>query len=607
MGAINRFADLSVSKFDPLSLDEIMAVPLYKQKQHDKLAADTEALYKSLVIDPLDVHKEEAQRIKREFEAKIDAQSLQLAKYGVDQNSNAQFLKMKREYDQLVSPTGRVGQINNAKQVRDLRFKNFMDSAEKQGIGSQRALDIWKERNENPEKYSGYDANKNITLIPEMGVAAKQDYEKDRAELHAIAGKTTSEIANKGYHFENGPNGKVLVDRTGSTVTTDNWEQLQELEKGFKSKWIDPNGEGYKYSQDAGLNITKDKVESDIRGMRENSSLDKTGQQTTFIKDPNEGSGNGEEENIDLEAVNVEGVNITKNSDLLSKLDGSFVTTTKPIDIVAARAGIKQNLVDEKARKIIKEEALNSPEYRNLAKAILRTNHNLKGKDIKSLEIQKAVQKYLQENKDVVVQNRYVDPNTNKQAMLFASKELTGKDSKEKAGNLILERVRRGAYAMVDEEGNIIDKNDVGNFDFIYSGDMTPKSQIGKNGKGLFQNPKQNIGARTGVLVDKETGESKTVYVSRSSDDFNTAQYKAMVLINSISKITDVQPGLKHPVKAALFDAYGMKDVELKYNKNKRTYDMSYTNREGKFVDVANIPDEVFQKNILEDYEKLYK
>ena len=178
--------------------------------------------------------------------------------------------------------------------------------------------------------------------------------------------------------------------------------------------------------------------------------------------------------------------------------------------------------------------------------------------------------------------------------MLFASKELTGKDSKEKAGNLILERVQRGAYDMVDEEGKKINKDELGNFSFIYSGDMTPKSQIGKK----FNNPKQNIGARTGVLVDKETGKTKTVYVSRGSDDFNTPQFKAMETINGISKIADVQPGIYHKIKAPLFKQYGLKNVEVKYNKNKNTYNLSYTDNDGTNVD-QEFPDDKFQEFIL--------
>lgn len=375
MGTIGRFADLSPSKFNPLSLDEIMAVPLYKQQQHDKLAADRENLYKSLVIDPLDVHKDEASRIKKEFEAKIDQQALQLAKYGIDQNSKSQFLKTKREYDQMVAPTGRVGQINNAKQVRDLRFKNFMDSAEKQGIGSQRALDIWKERNENPEKYSGYDANNNITLIPEMGVAAKQDYEQDLARIHQIAGETQKEIANKGYHFENGPNGKVLVDKTGSTVTSTNWEQLQELEKGHKAKWLDPNGEGYKYAQDAGLNITKDRIESDIRGMKDLSILDKTGQQTQFIKDPNEGNGSGKD---------------PKEDDNILYEDTQEVTDTD-----FSKNSFEGNRT---LRKKLENTSPNDPDYKkNIAKArqldfYLEKVNTIFNKDPQNLKLQQSIQ-----------------------------------------------------------------------------------------------------------------------------------------------------------------------------------------------------------------------
>ena len=116
--------------------------------------------------------------------------------------------------------------------------------------------------------------------------------------------------------------------------------------------------------------------------------------------------------------------------------------------------------------------------------------------------------------------------------------------------------------------------------------------------KEKFNNPKQNIGARTGVLVDKETGKTKTVYVSRGSDDFNTPQFKAMETINGISKIADVQPGIYHKIKAPLFKQYGLKNVEVKYNKNKNTYNLSYTDNDGTNVD-QEFPDDKFQEFIL--------
>ena len=50
--------------------------------------------------------------------------------------------------------------------------------------------------------------------------------------------------------------------------------------------------------------------------------------------------------------------------------------------------------------------------------------------------------------------------------------------------------------------------------------------------------------------------------------------------------------------KAPLFKQYGLKDVEVKYNKNKNTYNLSYTDNDGTNVD-QEFPDDKFQEFIL--------
>jgi len=241
MGAINRFADLSVSKFDPLSLDEIMAVPLYKQKQHDKLLADNEALYKSLVIDPLDVHKEEALKIKKDFESKLDAQSLQLAKSGIDQNSQAEFLKSKREYDQLVSPTGRVGQINNAKKVYAENFKEYIEDATKNKSWSrEKALENWNNKFAN--QYTGYNENKDITNIGNYGAPKKIEVNDKLKFVKDILGEqVVSEAKASGYSLIPQADGSmVFADSKGRRIETSNKPNLQNALNLLNQQMTDP-------------------------------------------------------------------------------------------------------------------------------------------------------------------------------------------------------------------------------------------------------------------------------------------------------------------------------------------------------------------------------
>lgn len=596
----NRYDVASVAKFSPLSFQELSAAPLMQRQKHDQLIAQQEMLRQGLAkVDPLDVHMNEALNVKSGIENKLASQAELLSREGINPNTQGDFLALNREYQNLVSPTGRLGQINAAKQVYAKNFNDYLEDAQKtKGWSRERALANW---NNFSKQYTGFDEDK-ITNIGQLGAPKKVEVLDVLKDVKGLLGEqVVGEMKASGYNFAPSPDGgMVMVDRSGRRIETSNRPNLQAAQNLINQRLMGKEWQdSIKFEGEDTRNVYN-QLTSGINAMLSNKVVDNRSENAQYIA-PKESKNKEGDDSMDLEAVNVEGVNITKNSDLLNKLKNPSKeeTTMESAIRKGASATFTGNVSNKKPTMT---EVLDSGEYKVLARNIARTQ-NL-GNDLKSQKVQDAVKKYLTENKDVTIQNRYVDPNTNKQAMLFASKELTGKDSKEKAGNLILERVRRGAYDMVDEEGNVIDKNDVGNFDFVYSGDMTAKSQIGKKGKGLFRNPKQNIGARTGVLVDKESGESKTVYVSRSSDDFNTPQFKAMETINAVSKIADVQPGIYHAIKSPLFNQYGLKNVEVKYNKNKNTYNLSYKDNDGTNVD-QEFPDEKFQEFILNAHDAI--
>ncbi len=587
---MNRYSQITPSQFSPLSLQEIMITPTMQRQKHDQLIAQQEMLRQGLAkVDPLDVHMNEALNVKSGIENKLASQAQLLSREGINPNTQGDFLALNREYQNLVSPTGRLGQINAAKQIYTKNFNDYLDDAQKnKGWSRERALANWGNFS---KQYTGFDNDK-ISNIGQLGAPKKVEVMDVLKDVHSLLGEqVVGEMKASGYSFQPSPDGgMVMVDRSGRRIETSNKPNLQAAQNLVNQRlagkeWQD----SIKFEGENTQNIYN-QLTSGINSMLSNKVVDNRGENAQYIAPKiSKGNENGDD-SMDLEAVNVEGVNITKNSNLLNNLEGKVINI--PTGYSGGTGGASAQGRPTATPEQIKNTTINSQEYKTLARNIARTQ-NL-GSDLKSQKVQTAVIKYLKDNKDVTVQNRYVDPNTNKQGMLFASKELTGKDSKEKAGNLILERVQRGAYDMVDEEGNKIDKDELGNFSFTYSGDMTPKSQIGNK----FNNPKQNIGARTGVLVNKESGKTKTVYVSRGSDDFTTPQYKAMETINGISKIADVQPGIYHKIKAPLFKEYGLKDVEVKYNKNKNTYNLSYIDNDGTNVD-QEFPDEKFQEFIL--------
>ena len=601
MAQVNRYSDLSVSAYNPLSLQEIMMAPALKRQQHDRLdeyIINTGGLIKP---DPLDVHLNEATQLKSEYDRKLQDQADLLAREGFNPNTMNSVKRMNREVQNVMSPTGRIGQINAAKQVYNANFKEYLEDATKnKGWSRERALDNWKRNIHDP--YTGFDESKNIINIGQYGAPKKvETLDKLKAVKDLLGEQVIGEMSNSGYNLLPQQDGSiVMVDSSGRRIETSNKPNLQNALNLLTQQMNDKEWQdSIKFE---GINPAA--VQNEITyGI--NSMLSTKINDNRNISHSLHGYENGKKDDeIDLEAVNVEAVNIPNNLTLLGKLNGKGGTPVMTEAISrgsAGRFGIAEpDPIGKDKNKKVFDEAVNSQDYKNIANGLARNNKDLAKLKYNNPKMVTAVENYLKDNKNVVIQNRYVDPNTNKTAQLFASKEIT-KDKKA-TSELMLERAQQGAYEIRDEKGEVISPEDLGKYDFTYSGDMTPKSQIGK----IFQNPKQNIGARRGVLIDKESKEAKKVYVSRSSDDFDTPQFKALETINSISKIADTRPGIYHRIKSPLFENYGIKNAEVKYNKSKNSYNLSFVDSNG-VSDDHEFSDEEFQKFILDAYGRIGK
>jgi len=296
MGVIGRFAELSPSKFNPLSLDEIMAVPLYKQQQHDKLVADNESLYKSLIVDPLDVHKDEAEKLKKDFENKLDAQALQLAKYGIDQNSKSEFLKTKREYDKLVSPTGRIGQINNAKKVYLDNFKEYIEDATKnKGWSREKALENWTNKFAN--KYTGYNENKDIVNIGNYGAPKKIEVnDKLKFAKDILGEQVINEARASGYKLIPQSDGSmVFADSKGRRIETSNKPNLQHALNLLNQQMQDPEWRSSIDFEGVNPESVRSQIGSGINAMLSNKVVDNRTTDYAYHAKP---KGDGEDDNM---------------------------------------------------------------------------------------------------------------------------------------------------------------------------------------------------------------------------------------------------------------------------------------------------------------------
>jgi hypothetical protein len=253
-------------------MQELAFVPMLKRQKHDQLIAEQEAIRSGLAkVDPLDVHYNEALNLKNQIESEIDKTSQDLATNGFSNDMTGKTIALNRRYNDLISPTGRLGQINAAKTYYNQQKEEFIKNAESQKIGRDRALQLWNEKTSN---YTGFDPNNKITKVTPQGVAAFQNYGEDLSRAHSILGKTVQGLSSSGHHLEQDDNGGFWeVTKNNKRVKSDNTKQVEAAYNSFRDKWIAENGEGSRYSKDAGLGIDEKRIQNDFNSMLENSNI----------------------------------------------------------------------------------------------------------------------------------------------------------------------------------------------------------------------------------------------------------------------------------------------------------------------------------------------
>jgi len=583
---MNRYTDLSVSAYNPMTTQEIWAPAAAMRQQHnaadEKLQTQIAELDK---VNPLDVHYDKAQKIKSDLIKQIENQSSALATEGFNGNTTSGVYKTNRQLHEQFSPTGELGQINAAKTAFDLEKATYLDDATRNSkIGREQALKNWERYAKS--KYTGYSEDgKKITNITALGSPAYQDHDKQLAEMHSLLGSTSNSARSKGSQIVEIGGMYALKTSSGAITTDSNIDQLNNMKKAYFQRWHDPKGEGYQWADAAGIDHDNLRNQDEVifNSMIKTKRLDDTGEAYDFLpgqtmktkEPPSSGS---------------QGYNLG---------DGKLFDANQKImrEVGLGGGGVDQFTKEERKNqgwgnaplfKIIPDvttKAEKSPEYKKLASSINRSLIASKKFKEGSKEEEAAVKAYLTKYGNTVIKNRIIDPFLDESGFLFADKTI-GKEANAAQANL-WKRVKIGASKMVDEDGNEIPLNKV--TQFTYNGDLTANSNI----NAFKEDKRQNYLAHAGTV--KIGDEIKKVYISRNSDDFNTPLYKGAVDGNKINNIIVSQPNIYHTFKSSQikgFNRYGMKDVEIKYNEGKGTYDVSYKENDGTNIDMPFVTDE---------------
>lgn len=158
---MNRYTNLTPAKFDPLSLQEIMMVPLGRQRQHEEQQQQAEAmgLFDVNRLSPDD------ERIKSQiddFKGQITGLQDELFSSGTSRGLSKKLMELKRKRDTFLSNDGEGGKAQNAfnafqANMKAIRDNKNINEADKQ-LYIQAALRDYKGLDTGYSPYYGADS-----------------------------------------------------------------------------------------------------------------------------------------------------------------------------------------------------------------------------------------------------------------------------------------------------------------------------------------------------------------------------------------------------------------------------------------------------------------
>lgn len=562
MSNINRYVDLSPAAYSPMSMNEIFSVPQAMRMQHDRLDDYINTTSGIIKPDPLDVHKDEALNIKKQYDLKLQEQAERLAKEGFNSNSLRDVKSLNREVQQLMAPTGRIGQINAAKKVYYENLNNYLEDATKnKGWSRERALANWKQNMDKP--YTGFDEAKNIVQIGQYGAPKKiETLEKLKAVKDLLGEQVVSEIGGSGYNLVPQADGSViLVDTNGKRIETSNAPNLKNALALLNQQMQDPEWRNSMIFEGTDPAAVSNEIAYGIASMLKNDVKD-----NRSINASLHGYENGNKDETDTpsaitEAVKTSDVN-TPYTKALGDLISNMNNTPSPGTPTVTLEGLKSKLTPSQHQRFV--DTYNS---------LVAQGKITKSKDglIGASQLDKVYKDWQRLDK-IQASNQVIIPSS-KENDVLASPNLVGKDSNEK-NSFIQKRIAIALNdkqkVLYDKEGKPVDLDDIDLKTVQLNGHYSPMNMLPK----LGGNTNNTVSPHSITWMDKD-GDAHTGYLLRDKTETNNRQYRGASIINKtfnravanegrfVTFTSSDLPELRHT---------GLDKMRVKYDHKTQTY-----------------------------------
>ena len=583
---INRYTSLTPSTYNPLSMQEIMMTPLAMRKQHDDLLAQQEAVRAGLAkVDPDKKHFNEAIQLKKGIEDKINQSAQKLAQEGFSNDMTSQTIALNREYNDLVAPTGKIGQINNYKLQKAKIINDYEELAAKQHwTPAETNTYIQEALNKHLTEVPSWDENGQIVQFNiDKNIPTRFDYFKEFDALAKSAGMTTEEFAEASSKLLGPDASGYNAQQTKSYATKKgkNAEQLDAALKTFVMRINDPTDAMAKSADYEQLDkqklleklgIQKNVYKNDISSTESstkidhfgNSVFDDAGKKTTPHNagetDP-EGTVTvgGEDGQVDFHRIGT----IPSQTPLAPPRNPSTMTKEDQAKYYAeakkqrSKLGYKDVISDKNMQQI----------YKNTYDKLVKNGKINKNISINDPKAAAKIQFYINNHMPpVTLSSKIIITDFNPSSDMFMG-SMINKDANSR-DNQVQRYVSEGLSTIIDpldptQRMSKEEFNERG-YKLEYIGYESPLNFK----EHAFNGSDQNVMAHRVQVKDSGGKVIGSTVVSRTDSEKNTREFRASKIINNVYKRAVLNSGEWTYVSTKGVPANDFKKTAIKYNEN---------------------------------------
>lgn len=572
MAAVNRYTELTPSQFNPLTFEQIAAPAMMRRQQHDKALVDQATILQGLAqVKPHEKFYTEAQNLKKNIESKIDDYSTRLSKEGFNNQTQGEMIALNREYQNLISPTGKLGMINAHNESLQKTYADSIANSIKMGnsenVAKMRANEALQKHLIEPLY------NKQGQVIPFTSSSAPKfvDPIKFTDELASKAGMSTSEWkkATSGLSMDAAGN-RFVVDQSKAKASGSNLKQLQAAADTINLSLSDPTSElrqslSYNYRN---LNDVRNQIAKQlgIYVKEESKTASEKGFSNVDWYNPPKGASEKDlGEQIAGVTQNTVTVGHDPNSysdvDRIGKTAGVFTPQSgSPLTMGTTGSG-KGTSVKKFSHKDISDPILKK-QYIDMWNNNRTKGMFPAGSHVDDPEVAKIIGQKLRENGPVTLSTKALVPDVSPNAYMFVGMQ-KAKDRNERS-NVIGANLASGRQHMQDPENpdkvlTAKEFNERG-YKVLYDSYLSPMN-FAKNPFGIASQgavPHQ-------VIVTKDGKRIGTALVDRTEEDVRSPEGRASQELHNIFQTTTISPNTEHTFSNSRLKSQGIKNLKVEY------------------------------------------